>query len=996
MMKKRLAITVAAVLAYCTLCGAGVRDSLFLDGAWNAETVQSGASGQALACREVYLPGTADENRLGERNTDTLMTSALTRLYPFEGKAVYSRTVRIPSSFSEKRLRLVLERTKPSVLYVDGDSIGSLGNILTPQVYDLPCLKPGKHEISLIVDNSPASVPEEIHSSHAWSDATQTNWNGVIGKMFVEAADSVFISSVNIYPSVDNGTAEVRLCVVSHRDIREASVNISAVPELNGASGASVAAVVQESAGEPVRGMHPVEKVVKRMSLRKGENIVSVIVDMGESPLLWSEFHPDLYRFGISLDAGDFSDSVTEYAGMRDFSVAGTSLTINGFRTFLRGKHDACVFPLTGYPPMSVLEWRKVFDRAREYGINHYRFHSWTPPEAAFEAADREGVYLQVELPLWGEVSRENKRLNAFLQNEAERILDEYGNHPSFVMMSLGNELHGDVSLMREWVKTMRECDGRHLYCFGSNNNLGWNGPQEGEDYFVACRVGWSEGFSMHTRTTFAFADAEEGGILNGVRPATSGNYSKAVAASPVPVISHENCQFQSYPDFSKIGKYTGVLYPYNLEIFRKRLADAGMEGMDSIFAKASGEFAAECFKADLEYAFRTPGFGGFQMLDLQDYPGQGTALVGVLDAFMDSKGAVSPEMFRGFCAPVVLLAEFDDYCLSRGDTLDLRLAVANYEERDWTDKFSWSLSVHGRKTVTGENVTAVQQGGVAFVGRISLPVEELAAGLPEDAAFSIDLRLWSGDYSNSYRLWVYPDAELLAMKACPEHGDMVEKGSMKNCDGYKCGDVEIVTVADERLKSLLDDGERVLLVPEHSSVEQNTVGGMFIPDFWNWSMFKTISERAGKTVSPGTLSVLCDPEAPLFSYFPNEGRSGWQWWSICRNSRPLILDSLAGHIPLVQVIDNAERCHRLGILAEFSVGNGSLLVCMTDLDAVSGTPEGAAFRASVLRYLRSPDFRPSYRLSWDALQNLLYGDRQTSDIQGVENRTDYSSAGPD
>ena len=953
MMGKRLSMTVAAVLACCAVCGAGVRDSLFLDGTWNAVPVLSQASGQSAECREVHLPGTADENRLGERNADTSVTSALTRLYPFEGKAVYSRTVRIPRSFSGKRLRLVLERTKPSVLYVDGDSIGSLGNILTPQVYDLPCLKPGRHEISLTVDNSPSSVPEEIHSSHAWSDATQTNWNGVVGKMFIEAADPVFISSVDIYPSVANGTAEVRLCVVSHRDIKEAFVKVSAVPERFADA--------------------PGAEAEKKISLQEGENVVSVTVDMGASPLLWSEFHPDLYRFGISVDAGDFSDSVTEYAGMRDFSTSGTSFTINGFKTFMRGKHDACVFPLTGYPPMSVHEWRKVFAKAKEYGINHYRFHSWTPPEAAFEAADREGIYLQVELPLWGEVSRENGRLNDFLLREAEMILEEYGNHPSFVMMSLGNELHGDVSLMREWVGAMRERDGRHLYCFGSNNNLGWNGPQDGEDYFVACRVGWGEGFSMHTRTTFAFADAEDGGILNGTRPCTSGDYSEAVAASPVPVISHENCQFQSYPDFSRTEKYTGVMYPYNLEIFRKRLSGAGMEGMDKTFAKASGEFAAECFKADLEYAFRTPGFGGFQMLDLQDYPGQGTALVGVLDAFMDSKGAVSPEKFRESCAPVVLLAEFDDYCMSRGDTLVVRLAVANYEERDWTETLRWSLSVDGGKTVAGETVAGVLQGGVACVGTVSLPVEELAAGLPDDDAFSIDLRLRSGGYSNSYRLWAYPD--------------MTE-------DMH--GDVEIVTAADGRLKSLLDAGKRVLLVPEHSSVVQNTVGGMFIPDFWNWSMFKTISERAGKMVSPGTLSVLCDPGHPLFSCFPNEGRSGWQWWSICRNSRPLILDSVAGYRPVVQVIDNAERCHRLALLAEFSVGNGSLLVCMTDLDAVSGTPEGAAFRASVLRYLASPDFQPSYRLSWDALQDLLYGDRRSSDIQGVENQTDYSNAGPD
>ncbi len=976
---KRLLFMVSAALTCCAAYGTGVRDSLFLDGTWTAVT-ETGVS------HEVVLPGTADENRLGTRNPDTSCTSGLTRLYPFEGVVTYTKSVRIPRSFSGKRLRLVLERTKPSVLRVDGDSIGSFGHILSPHVYELPRLKPGVHEISLTVDNSQSAVPAEIHSSHAWSESTQTNWNGVIGQMFIEACDSVFISSMKIYPDVAAGNAVVCMKVVSNEDVSGAVVNLSASAVSCG-----------RGLSDDISGDAP---VARKLDLRKGVNEVKVTLDMGDNPLLWSEFHPHLYRFDAVVRTGKFGDSRSVQAGMRDFSVSGTSFTVNGFRTFLRGKHDACVFPLTGYPPMSVGEWWRVFSIAKNYGINHYRFHSWTPPEAAFEAADMEGIYLQVELPLWGEVSRENPGLNAFLLNEAERILEEYGNHPSFVMMSLGNELHGDTSLMREWVERMRSEDGRHLYCFGSNNNLGWNGPQDGEDFFVACRVGWGEGCTAHTRTTFAFVDADKGGILNSMRPATSGNYSKAVAASPIPVISHENCQFQSYPDFSQIGKYTGVLYPYNLEIFRKRLADAGMEGVDRDFGMASGRFAAECFKADLEYAFRTPGFGGFQMLDLQDYPGQGTALVGVLDAFMDNKGSVSPEEFRSFCAPVVLLAEFDGHCLSRSDTLRADLLIANYLEEDFRGPLLWRLYVEdvkspsgmsgggplsevvglfevssGRDFSSGQGVLAAQ-GEVARVGSLSIPVSALAAGLADDAAFSMVLELEAGGYSNRYRFWSYPDV------------------SCRSGVSSDFGKVEIATVADENLKAMLDAGKRVLLIPNHSSVTGNTVGGMFVPDFWNWSMFKTISENAGKEVSPGTLSIINDAAHPLFSSFPNQGHSDWQWWSIALNSRPLIMDDLDGYLPLVQVIDNAERSHKLGIVAEFAVGNGSLLVCMTDLDAIADTPEGAAFRASVLHYAASDDFIPSFRLGWDELVRLLYGEREVVEIRGVENQTIYPCPG--
>ena len=1031
MTMRRFIILSVTVLANCALCGAGGRDSLFIDGEWTACAVPSdtekavgyavNASDGVVDGRRVLLPGSADENRLGARNPDTLNTSGLTRLCPFEGRAVYSRKVRIPRSFAHRRLRLVLERTKPSTLYVDEDSVGTLGNILSPQVYELPAISPGSHVISLAVDNSPSAVPSGIHSSHAWSDATQTNWNGVIGKMFIESADSVFISSVKISPSVADGTAEVEMRIVSHRDIPDAVISVTATPE----PAEGVAAV------RPSEGVASTEaaedrlclKALVRRDLVKGLNVVSVTVDMGESPLLWSEFHPHLYRFDVSVEADGHSDSVTERAGMRDFSVSGTSFTINGFKTFLRGKHDACVFPLTGYPPASVDEWRQVFATARQYGINHYRFHSWTPPEAAFEAADLEGMYLQVELPLWGEVSRNNVALNDFLLREAKLILEEYGNHPSFVMMSLGNELYGDVALMGEWTEMLREADGRPLYCFGSNNFLGWNGAQPGEDFFVACRVGWGEGFSSHVRTTFAFADADGGGILNSVRPGTEADYSAAVSASPVPVISHENCQFQSYPDFSQIERYTGVLYPYNLEVFRRRLADAGMEGYDGVFSRASGEFAVECFKADLEYALRTPGFGGFQMLDLQDYPGQGTALVGVLDAFMESKGAVTPKRFREFCAPVVALAEFESHCLTRRDTLEVALLISNYCEHDWTAPLRWSLSAlpqagcsaavlgdgcrgaafGGRDLVSGEVRAQVPLGDVMTVGHISVPLEKVTAGLPQDAALSLLLRLESGDCSNSYRFWAYPTAETLAASGKPaesvaldEFSASVGTSASEPVDSAEApsgleADVAVVTAADDSLKSLLSEGRTVLLIPEHSEVEGSTLGGMFIPDFWNWSMFKTISENAGKEVSPGTFSVICDPGHPAFALFPNDGRSDWQWWSVTRNSRPLILDELDRYFPVLQMIDNPERCHRLGILAEFAVGNGRLMVCMTDLDAIADTPEGAAFRASVLRYVASEDFRPSYRLEWSELQKLLYGRRESVDIEGVRNQTDYS-----
>ncbi|MCM1502813.1 MAG: glycoside hydrolase [Bacteroidales bacterium] len=1025
------------VLAALAGCGRndGARERIDLAGEWNTEYG---------ICR---LPGTTDESHIGEYGLDTAVTGRLGRLYTFEDAIVYRKSIKIPRSFSGKTLRLMMERTKPSTLWVDGDSIGSFGHLYAPHVYILPSLEPGWHEIAIRVDNSGTAVPQEIHSSHAWSESTQTNWNGVLGNFCIEASEPVYIEKVTTWPSAARKEVEVRVTVNSDRDVAEASIALSASP-FNTGCGKSCYS-------------HSCKEEKFDINLSKGMNEFSFKLPLGDNALLWSEFHPALYRLVAVLDADGAHDSVNTEFGLRDFSTDGTQFTLNDLKTFLRGKHDACVFPLTGYAPMDVGSWRKVFATAKEYGINHYRCHSWTPPAAAFQAADIEGIYIQPELPLWGAIERGNDELNGFLMNEARMLLEEFGNHPSFMMFGLGNELHGDVTLMREWIDSLRRDDPRHLYCFGSNNNLGWLGPQDGEDFFVTCRVGWGEGYSSHVRTSFGFVDADKGGILNNTRPSTSEDYSVAISKSSIPVVGHETCQFQVYPDYSQIGKYTGVLYPYNLEIFRDRLEENGLSDQAEKFADATGKFSVECYKADMEYAFRTPGFGGFQMLDLQDYPGQGSALVGILDAFMDSKGAVEPEVFRGFCAPVVPMAKFRDYCWSLSDTLEFEIVVSNYLEKDLDAVVSWRLcaagcpdsekgrcnadSCHGsgcsgdvvpgygpgacagalEAGVSGAFHVTIAQGDVGAAGHVAVPLNRL--GL--DAASKLSLVLTVEDrnnrygiWSNSYSLWAYPDYEISLPKAkangkscktasgCISVKKPVDKdsgnsfviipleGFLGKSKEYKSeiaarGNVRVFDAVNEELELHLGFGGRALLVPRHEDIENCSVGGLFTPDYWNWSMFKTISENAGKEVSPGTLSVLADPAHPALTLFPNDGRSDWQWWSITRNSRPMVLDALPKeYFPIVQVIDNVERNHKLGILFELSVWEGRLLVCTTDLSAISATPEGRAYIASIVDYFCSDAFRPSTAVTWDDVKTLFGNVVSHNDIHGVRNVTDYAA----
>lgn len=77
--------------------------------------------------------------------------------------------------------------------------------------------------------------------------------------------------------------------------------------------------------------------------------------------------------------------------------------------------------------------------------MNHMRFHSWCPPAACFRMADKMGVYLEVEMPMWGADAKPgDEARNDFFRRELKAILKEYGNHPSFLLYCNGNELEGD------------------------------------------------------------------------------------------------------------------------------------------------------------------------------------------------------------------------------------------------------------------------------------------------------------------------------------------------------------------------------------------------------------------------------------------------------------------------------------------------------------------------------------------------------------------------
>ncbi len=958
--------TFTSILLLAALCVAAAdnpyRQRIGLDGEWRfALDPNSSLTAASQFTDHLTLPGTTDTNKKGNEPENTSETTHLTRLHGYVGKAWYSREVDIPQTWKDSRVAMVLERTKPSVLYVDGVKAGESDDICTPQLYDLTTvLTPGRHTITLMIDNGETVPPQLLSNSHAYTEDTQTNWNGVIGEMFLESSPLKGIKNLEVFPDAVKRQVEVVVGLTGPAK-RDTHLRVDVTPLSEHGTIVSRDFWTDKSATLSADGNY------------------HLLVEMKDARS-WDEHHPTA-RYALEVVA-DGKDALSTTFGFVDFRVDDHHFQANGREVFLRGKHDACVFPLQAHVPMTVDEWMDYLSKNREYGINHVRFHSWCPPEAAFEAADRLGVYLQPELPFWGDFKKEDQRLMTFLHKEGEHIIRTYGHHPSFVMFALGNELWGSIEKMAEFVGDFRKLAPHKLFTFGSNYYLGYQGVKPGMDYFTTCRVGgeaWGE-FNTHTRGSFSFADTYDGGIINHCPPGTAVNFKDACALSSVPVISHETAQFQTYPDFDEIRKYTGVLYPYNMQVFYKRLVQAGMASQAKDFHRASGQWSLQLYKADVEMDMRTPNMAGFQLLDVQDYPGQGSAYVGVLDAFMQEKTFMKEfggtKVWQSFCSEVVPMLETERFCYAADETLLGHVKLFNYGsgegDNQWQNgKLAWTLcDVQGKALRQGQLEIPEQCHGLVDVGDLAINLSDIDR--PMRLTLSLQARIHESGraFVNTYPVWVYP------------RGNDVEQ--------LKKG-IIVTRQLDKKVMRKLERGARVLWMPDTTAYKNHVVGGLFQTDYWNYRMFKTISENNHRPVSPGTLGILTDPEHPLFDLFPTEMHSNWQWFPVVKASSPMILDNLpAGYRPVVQVIDNIERNHRLGLVFEFAVGKGKLLVCMCDLDKAAGRVEGLQFYKSLLHYMQSDQFRPQQRYRAAELLQLLQQPVAERKLEELNNISPY------
>ncbi|MBQ8300584.1 MAG: hypothetical protein IJX57_01275, partial [Clostridia bacterium] len=883
------------------------------------------------------LPGTLSENEKGSKNNSTDKTK-LSLKYKYTGSAVYEKQVNIPADWENKSVTLTLERTKNTKVWVNGTeqtNYSTNDSLAVPHEYYLTGLKAGE-ENTIIVEVTNGDYDLFRVKTHMLTDETQTDWNGIIGELSLKATDNVYVKNVMVYPDITTNTAKVK--AVFQKDIEDA---------VNGT--VTLCAKSYNHSGEK----HETAPVTENISLDEGvgETTVEYTYSMGDDVMLWSEFHPTLYYMTVSLDMenGGKNDYRTSF-GMRDFSTSDGQFTINGKATFLRGEANSAVFPLTGYPFMTKDEWREFFGKAQAMGINFFRFHSWTPPMAAFEAADEMGIYMQPEMYGFGGTPT---GFDTLYGKEGERILSYFASNPSFVMMTFGNEMTTTDSATQAEIKAFREklekLDPTRLYAEGTNNNLSVSTVNPEDDFWTTAKVGMG-GSDQQVRLSFAWNNSADGGRLEGEQPNSAQDFNAAMEYlnSDIPVMGHETGQYQVYPNFEKeIPKYeSGVFAPRNLSRFQDTMESKGLIDKNEEFSRVTARTSAIQYRADIEAALKTSNFGGYQLLSIQDFPGQNTALVGILDSFMDDKdGGFTSEEYKSFNSPVTTLAKIPKYMYNTTDTFTAEAVITNYSEDDINDiEAKWSIRLEDGtilKEGTLESVNALQ-GDVTSLGNIN--EKEIFASITK--AQKLTFTVSAAGNTNSYSLWVYP----------------VETETVSD-------DVLVADAYTKEVRDTLSAGGKVIMIPTPNETNlPNSVSVRWTNDYWS-SMFH--GRVAGAATTMG-LSV--DETHPVFDSFPTEFFGDYQWYNLMKNSRAVILDDApAGLEPMAQNIDHMAYSRKLGSIFEAKVGEGKLLVCTMDvLNQMENHPEVRQMYNSLVSYAESDEFNPTVELTTDYLRTVF------------------------
>lgn len=871
------------------------------------------------------FPGVAETQQADERGF-------LVRRFFHLGPAWYERELVIPENWRGRTVTLFLERALwRTEAWIDGAPAGAQDSLVGPHRHRLGVLRPGRHRLTLRIDNRMQHPISTI--THAYGPETQSRWNGVVGRIELQARPAVALERLEIHPAADRQSVRLVVHGRAEAGIPGGGEVAEGGERRREGEGEGEGDAVLRCVVTPAEGGSPVGMLEVSASFGPGPFRLEHRLSLNQPGKAWDEFDPVRYRIVARLrtSAGAASEVRSDF-GFRQIERDGRRLRVNGRSVFLRGTLDCAVYPRTGHPPMELGEWMRVLGTVKRYGFNHVRFHTWCPPEAAFDAADRLGLYLMPEVAAWiDDWTREtagrppavgrDPGVNAFVRAELRRMVETYGNHPSFAFLCIGNEfgMQGtDWAEVEAWVHELKAGDSRRLVTGTTARR-----SLPGDDLWVT--------HSANGKTTRGVGP-----------PRTDWDFAPAAKATELPLIAHETGQRPVFPEYAALlPKFRGPLQPLNYLRLRERLDAAGLRGWDRVFERASARFQAVQYKAEHEAMRRTADYAGYQLLMLNDFTGQSEALVGILDPFWESKGVIDADAVRAWNAPTMPLARFARYTWSAGETFHAELQVAHHGPLDRSPtEVRWRLRPRsGAGTLAAGRLApvALPTGELTTAGAIDVPLREVKR------ASALLLELDAGGARNRWPLWVYPE---VAPEPPLEAGTRVAKR------------------LDDAARDELAKGGSVLLLP-HPLAGPSAARTRFESVYWSAGWW-------GNAFS--MLGILCDPRHPALAEFPTEGHGDWQWHALTAGATTFRLEHVpTGFRPIVQAVPDFHYPAWLAQVFEVRVGPGRVLVCGYDLETgLEHRPAARQFRRSLLRYMASPAFRPRAEVEMGWLERLL------------------------
>lgn len=723
--------------------------------------------------------------------------------------------------------------------------------------------------------------------------------------------------------------------------------------------------------------------------VRLGRGIHTVLVRVDNS--LQHNYRPDSHSVSDALGASfngmcgkvclmsaeEYNSLLAErktYRKEHPFSITteGRNIVINGKATYMRGTHFGGDFPLTGFPETDYSYWSQIMQTVKDYGFNFIRCHSFCPPESAFLAADDAGVFFQVECGMWNTFNPKDKEMFDVLVAETEGILRAFGHHPSFALMSPSNEPGGNwYKTLKRWVVLAKKInkklgfDGRRLFTAQS----GWyydTPPQKvkGTDYLYFHRSAYGP---------------ISGGMIRNRWGFNGRDYSPSLEGTKLPVISHEMGQWCAYPDFDVINEYTGCLRPGNFEIFRDNAEKNGLLPLNKDFVYCSGRNQVRFLKEEFEANLRTPEITGFEYLDLHDYSGQGTALVGILDPFWKNKGYVTKEEFVQFNSDIVILTRIKSYVLTNKDVLSAPVEICNFSGEDLSDAvLTWTLSdSNGYVKASGKlDKIKASCGRNTAVGLIETPLGFVTDSESLVLALQLEGENVSGAQNTALPAQNTRNTALLAQNTWKltvfvKETEAAAKGSDAGSYGVPETSEVIWCRTFEEAEKLLAEGRKVVLNPYLSDMDFECPSLSIKNVFWNAQMGPRFERNLG---------ICVDTACPLMKYFPTDKSGGWEWENILDRARGFNFP--AKYKAIVRPIDDWNRNFPLSLIFEGKIGNGSLLFVSADISgSFEERPAAYTLRKAIERYTASADFNPGQMIDPSDIRRHLRPLYKGSDI---------------